>query len=78
MRDCRGSFTSFTVRLSPLHVKGLVPNGSFAGCTHKALNMVGHLQGVHDLLQRTANDQLSRLSGYQIVGYNGGMKSLCR
>lgn len=44
--------TSLTVRLSFLHVKGLVPDGSLAGRTLEALNMVGHLQGVHDFLTK--------------------------
>lgn len=44
--------TSLTVWLSLLHVKGLVPDGSLAGCTLEALNMVGHLQGVHDFLAK--------------------------
>lgn len=44
--------TSLTVGFSLLHVKGLVPDGSLAGCTLETLNMVGHLQGMHDFLIR--------------------------
>lgn len=43
-------FTFLTVRFTLLHVKCLVPDGSLAGSTLKTLNMVGHLQGVHDFL----------------------------
>lgn len=43
---------SLAVRLSFLHVKGLVPDGGLAGGTLEALNMVGHLQGVHDFLTK--------------------------
>lgn len=39
---------SLTVGLSLLHVEGLVSDGVLAGCTLETLNMVGHLQGVHD------------------------------
>lgn len=39
---------SLTVGFSLLHVKGLVPDGSLAGCALETLNMVGHLQGMHD------------------------------
>lgn len=39
---------SLTVRFPLLHVKGLVPDGSLTGCTLEALNMVSHLQGMHD------------------------------
>lgn len=37
-----------TVGFALLHVKGLVPDGSLAGCTLETLYMVGHLQGMHD------------------------------
>ena len=47
--------TSLTVGFTFLHVKRLVPNGSLAGCTLEALNMVGHLQGMHDFLIRGKN-----------------------
>ena len=52
LRICVGgnSFTFLTVGFALLHVKGLVPDGSLAGCTLETLNMVGHLQGVHDFL----------------------------
>lgn len=43
-------FTFLTVRFTLLHVKCLVPDGSLAGCTLKTLNVVGHLQGMHDFL----------------------------
>lgn len=44
--------TSLAVGLPLLHVEGLVPDGGLTGGTHEALNVVGHLQGMHDLLQR--------------------------
>lgn len=52
--DCNSpnSLTSLAVGFALLHVKGLVPDGSLAGCTLETLHMVGHLQGVHDLLRR--------------------------
>lgn len=43
-------FTFLTVGFALLHVKGLVPDGSLAGRTLETLNVVGHLQGVHDFL----------------------------
>lgn len=44
--------TFLTVGFSLLHVKGLVPDCSLAGCTLETLNMVGHLQGMHDFLMK--------------------------
>lgn len=44
--------TSLAVGLSLLHVEGTVADGSFAGSTGEALHMPGHLQCVHDLLER--------------------------
>lgn len=40
---------SLTVGLPLLHVEGLVPDGHFAGSAQEALDVVGHLQGMHDL-----------------------------
>lgn len=37
-----------TVGFAFLHVEGLIPDGSLARCTLETLDMVGHLQGVHD------------------------------
>lgn len=45
-------FTFLTVGFALLHVKGLVPDGSLAGCTLETLNMVGHLQSMHDFLTK--------------------------
>lgn len=39
---------SLAVGFALLHVKGLIPDGSLAGCTLETLNVVGHLQGMHD------------------------------
>lgn len=39
---------SLAVGLPLLHVESLVPDGILAGGTLETLNMVGHLQGVHD------------------------------
>lgn len=39
---------SLAVGFALLHVKSLVPDWSLAGCTLEALNMVRHLQGMHD------------------------------
>lgn len=44
--------TFLTVRFSLLHVEGLVPDGTLAGSALETLNMVSHLQGMHDLLMR--------------------------
>ena len=44
------SLTSLTVRLALLHVKGLVPDGILAGCTLETLDVVRHLQGMHNFL----------------------------
>lgn len=46
------ALTSLAVRLALLHVEGLVSDGPLAGGTDEALDVVGHLQGVHDLLAR--------------------------
>lgn len=48
----RQQLTSLTIGFALLHVKSLVPNGSLAGCTFETLNVVGHLQGMHDFLKR--------------------------
>lgn len=40
---------SLAVRLAIFHVEGLVPDGPLAGGAHEALDVIGHLQGVHDL-----------------------------
>lgn len=44
--------TFLAVGFALLHVKGLVPDGSLAGCTLETLNMVGHLQSMHDFLTK--------------------------
>lgn len=44
--------TSLTVGFTLLHVKGLVPDGCLAGGTLETLNMVSHLQGMHDFLMK--------------------------
>ncbi len=49
--DCNSSvFTFLAVGFALLHVEGLVPDGSLAGRTLETLNVVGHLQGMHDFL----------------------------
>lgn len=52
------SFTFLAVGFALLHVKGLVPDGSLAGCTLETLNVVGHLQGVHDFLTEGREKEL--------------------
>lgn len=42
--------TSLTVGFTLLHVKGLIPDRILAGCTLETLNMVSHLQCMHDFL----------------------------
>lgn len=39
---------SLTVGFTLLHVKGLIPDRILAGCTLETLNMVSHLQCMHD------------------------------
>lgn len=51
------SFTFLTVGLALLHVEGLVPDGILAGRTLETLNMVGHLQRVHDFLKKKKNNK---------------------
>lgn len=52
VREEAVGLTSLAVRLPLLHVEGLVPDGHLAGSTQEALDVVGHLQGMHDLLRR--------------------------
>lgn len=52
VREGQRQLTFLAVGLSLLHVEGLVPDGHFAGSAQEALDVVGHLQGMHDLLQR--------------------------
>lgn len=40
---------ALAVRLSLLHVEGLIPDGQLAGGAEETLHMIGHLQGMHDL-----------------------------
>lgn len=51
--SCLCTVTFLAVGLPLLHVEGLVPDGILAGGTLEALDVVGHLQRVHDFLQKT-------------------------
>lgn len=53
------SFTFLTVGFALLHVEGLVPDGILAGRTFETLNMIGHLQRMHDFLRKAKKQRIS-------------------
>lgn len=61
------SFTFLTVGFTLLHVEGLVPDGILAGRTLETLNMVGHLQGVHDFLRKGEKKQTGNFSYVKLI-----------
>lgn len=57
--------TSLTVGFTLLHVKGLIPDRILAGCTLETLNMVSHLQCMHDFLIGGGRKRLTFLKNFE-------------